>query len=268
MDIHLFFLTLLSLIFLTTLKTKEYLIYSIKRMFLTLNNIQENWLKAVVAGGYTRACLISLVKTDINQFHSDAGNYVENKQRTTAHKQVETNCSSCKSLADVLECPTNGYCKGKPCTLHAGKRVDINHACVILMQYIVKNHKHCRPSWKNTDVTHWGSDPWSLAGCFLPRDGYEGANTAEDTDLNGFLSVILNCEIFKQYVNDWEKPDNICEKARKALNKFRHSPTMSLSDEELTDYIGTLKNHLENSGPLKKLPDVQDAVLKLSKLEK
>ncbi|WAQ96245.1 hypothetical protein MAR_028935 [Mya arenaria] len=56
--------------------------------------------------------------------------------------------------------------------------------------------------------------------------------------------------------------------ARKALNRFRHLPTTSLSEKELTDYIVTLKRFLENSGPLKQLPDVQDAILKLSKLEK
>ncbi|KAH3786588.1 hypothetical protein DPMN_164695 [Dreissena polymorpha] len=58
---------------------------------------------------------------------------------------------------------------------------------------IEKRHRYGNGSWKNSSQNQFVSDPWEIAKCYFPVDGYYGIKSAHETDFNGIISFMLNC---------------------------------------------------------------------------
>jgi hypothetical protein len=65
---------------------------------------------------------------------------------------------------------------------------------------IEEAHRYNNPSWKNTDARQWSDTPWQIAKCFMSSEGYGSSLSAAETDLNGIISVIINCKRFDSKV--------------------------------------------------------------------
>ena len=70
------------------------------------------------------------------------------------------------------------------------------NVCDKVFVEIAKQHRYSDPSWKNTLANDWASSPWQIAKAYFPPDGYTGNRSAQDTDLNGIISFMMNCKHF------------------------------------------------------------------------
>lgn len=157
----------------------------------------RNWAKCVLAVNITREGLIDFVNREIKTFQTDILNNVYQSLPAVA---VGTTCGKC-TTPDVIPCPTRNVCAGRLCKFHTFKRVPCQTGiCTIMKKGIEAEHRFSFPSWKNTDARLWCSNAWEIAKCYLPPDGYSQVHTATETDFNGVLSVILNCNRFAKLI--------------------------------------------------------------------
>ncbi|XP_052766385.1 uncharacterized protein LOC128207479 isoform X2 [Mya arenaria] len=126
------------------------------------------------------------------------------------------------------------------------------------------HHRSNGPSWKNTNANDWCSNPREVAKCFLPPDGYLNVQTADDTDINGIINLIINCKFFDNYfTDDLARPQNICTKVRDVGKRLRHSPRLMVTDDDLSNCIDALKTLLQGNTSLATNPSAKDALAKL-----
>jgi hypothetical protein len=108
--------------------------------------------------------------------------------------------------------------KSGTCSLHGHKfihRPCPKGICDKVRDKIRKHHKYFFPSWNNTSVERWCDNPWELAKCYMPPDGYIGVDSASETDLNGILSVMLN---HTEFTGKVEEED--CKEVRKTKENY------------------------------------------------
>jgi hypothetical protein len=162
----------------------------------------HNWLKAGLATLFTKQGIQPLVNNEIEQFHQ--------KLLTDSKGNSIGTCSNCRT-ENVVVCPTNGICKikyGKKCCFHKNAASTYKPSgcpkciCDKIYSELEKVHRYNGPSFRNTDATQWCANPWELAKCFMPPDGYNKVMTADDTDFNGIISVILNFKEFEFKIQD------------------------------------------------------------------
>lgn len=158
----------------------------------------HNWLKIVLGIHFTKLTILSLVTSVIKVFHSDALTEVFGSD-DVGEEQI---CAQC--LRDNIVNPNSKTFK--KCS---------KNVCHQLAQQIRNNHEYSIPSWKNSRPARWCQCPWELAKCFMPRDGYLSANTAEETDLNGILSVMINHKAFRKTF-----PLDVCRKVNNELENL------------------------------------------------
>ncbi|XP_052765861.1 uncharacterized protein LOC128207134 [Mya arenaria] len=239
---------------------------SYKTLFQEKKN--QNWLKASVAVDITRKGLIPFVTTVVTILHQAIRANVE---RTNCLPPGAT-CNSC-TTPNVLPCRTRGFCGGVrslPCKFHqhANFRNCPARICNDFKLGIEGHHRFNGPSWKNTNANDWCFNPWEVAKSFLPPDGYLNVQTADDTDINGIISLIINCTVFDNYFTcDLSLLHNICTKVRDIGRKLRHSPQLMMSDAELSECIDALKMLLKDNKYLASEPAAMDALTKLTLLE-
>lgn len=153
----------------------------------------ENWVKAALAVQITREALLNVVENRILKFQSSTLQNIR-----SASSRVPATCNSCETC-QLLPCPTSGVCRnvrGK-CKYHTTPpRPCSVGICDKLKAEIEANHCVGRPSWKDTDAKAWCTNHWQIAKCYMPSGGYCDVQTAEETDFNGIISVILNCRTF------------------------------------------------------------------------
>jgi hypothetical protein len=185
-----------------------------------INRDFQNWLKGSLAVLFAKEGLIDLVGLENIDFQRNLLQTVY----TQIGIQHGTTCSSC-TTANVLSCPTDGFCKGRRCKAHDSrvpdKRPNIacpNGLCSHIRDAIKKEHRFNGPSWKNTDARKWCSDAFELSKCFMPPDGYSDKTSLADTDFNGILAVVINNNRFqrKMSINLGLEP-NICTEVFKCL---------------------------------------------------
>lgn len=172
---------------------------------------KQNWFTSALAVETVRDALLNFIKKKIQELHQDILNKLP----------PATVCNSC-SLESILPCPTKNICRlqrGK-CQFHKSKPQPCpNKVCDIIRNEIEKVHRHSNPAWENTDPSLWCSDPWQLAKCFMPKEGYCKANTADKTDFNGIIYVLLNCKRFESFFkSDLTKENSICHKVGNFLS--------------------------------------------------
>jgi hypothetical protein len=163
------------------------------------NGSFHNWLKGALGILYAKEGLAEFVRAEFTQFHTDLLNSIWASPGIPAG----TTCNSC-TTANITKCHTQGFCNPGHCKIHhptvpekIPNKPCPNRICDALMIAIRKKHRHKGPSWKNTDARNWCVDPFELAKCFLPPDGYFDIHSFEETDFNGILSVIINNKRFQ-----------------------------------------------------------------------
>lgn len=233
-----------------------------------------NWLKGALAIRFTKQGLDGFVETEITQFQNDLLAYVFTGKTLSAG----TGCNSC-TTANVLTCRTPNFCpdRGK-CFLHdelleerSANRACPNNICQRMRDGISSEHRYMYrkgPSWRNTDARKWCSDPFQIAKCYMPADGYFEVRSLAETDFNGTLSVIMNNKRFEHKMDaDLDQAVNICTKAREVGREIRHAADLSVSDEEVARYIDILICLLSDKKHLSSDPKAIEALNKLNQLK-
>ncbi|XP_045195955.2 uncharacterized protein LOC123551244 [Mercenaria mercenaria] len=223
----------------------------------------QNWLKAYL--------VISFVKDDIKTCVSEKISlWFEKllKEISISKGKEKEICTECKTQ-NVLHCSTKHVCvmdktmqcqfhnsaekKYKPCPKGICKRIKDN---------IKAFHASKIPSWTNTRAERWCQNPWEIAKCFMPPNAYLNADSVDETDLNGILSVVINHKEFRDIFEEQE-----CEMVRELVNKVRHAPELLLTTEELNGTIDTLSNFLSSSVYLRTYEKAKEAIQKIGKLK-
>lgn len=169
-----------------------------KDIFETVEN--QNWVKCWFAVEIARRGLLELCKDVIRTLHS------------TILSKVPPGpaCKTCK-LHEVIPYSISVHkCKRGKCSCPS-KRCNLK-VCDTFRAEIEKEHKYNEISWKNTNVEEWRNNPWEIAKCFFPRDGYKAKKDAEDTDFNGIANLLINNNLFRNYLS--KSSLQLCEKVR------------------------------------------------------
>lgn len=173
----------------------------------------ENWLKCALAVKETRSGIICFVREEIEKLKND----ILRQVCKSIGLANSTYCGKCETY-NLFKCPIKGICdkSGKNCSFH-----EIGHTpqpcpnklCDGFVTQLMKLYRNGKCHWQNTDAKLWYTDSWQLAKCFMPESGYKDANSAENTDFNGIVYVILNCKHFdKLFSCDLTAKHNLCEK--------------------------------------------------------
>lgn len=149
---------------------------------------KRNWVKCSFAIQIVRLGLLEFCKSKIDTFHSSL---ISKLPAGTV-----TACTNCSEV-DVIPyskpghrcCRGNCRCPSKPCPLRV---------CDTLRTNIESEHLYNQISWKNTTIGEWLPSSWEVAKCYFPVNGYKTKKTAEETDFNGFISLMMNCKIFER----------------------------------------------------------------------
>ncbi|XP_052269148.1 uncharacterized protein LOC127870745 isoform X2 [Dreissena polymorpha] len=206
----------------------------------------QNWLKVAICLNSTRDCLLVIAKGIALAYYDDIRKAI--KQNNGIPENAV--CSQCNTPNVVAFAPKNKCCNRGKChfhDIHKPRNCPINNLCHEIRRHILKQHRFSKPTWINTDASKWCTDPWHIAKCYLPKDGYSDVNQAEDTDFNGIVNVIYNCIFYQTYFNDdLTHKKNVCTKARDVGRKFRHAPTLSMTSRDSDTAIDTLVSLLKS----------------------
>lgn len=157
-----------------------------KEIFKTAEN--QNWLKCCYAIQVVRQGLLDFCTHEIGKFHTAITSKLPQTNVTT--------CTNCKT-SDVIPYSKPGHsCRVGKCRCPSS--ICVFGVCHILKAAIEKEHRYKHISWKNTNIAAWLLSPWEIAKCYFPPDGYKRKMTAEETDLNGIISLIKNNTIFER----------------------------------------------------------------------
>ncbi|XP_053383444.1 uncharacterized protein LOC123539625 [Mercenaria mercenaria] len=231
----------------------------------------KNWIKAGLGVLLTKEGIEPFVYDEIEQFQQKCLRDICNNNGLT----VGTTCSSC-CTENVVVCPTNRICNARrgKCNFHRNSATQYlpsgcpNKICHNFKNAIQRAHRYYGPSYKNSDAAQWCSNPWEVAKCFMPPDGYTDAMNAADTDFNGITSVVLNYEAFQTKIHDdLSKPYNIFEQGREVGRAVRHCPQLEMEDTDLQHYFSVLQNLLSDRAYLSANTAAQNAKTKLLQLQ-
>ncbi|KAH3770592.1 hypothetical protein DPMN_171881 [Dreissena polymorpha] len=236
---------------------------------------RTNWLKAWMAVDIAKSGLEQFVDNEAKTLHTNIYNTIWSSSQGAA------TCIGCHT-ANLLKCPTQGVCKkrgahGSCPSMHdnAAKqpRPCPANVCTKVHDEIVNQHAYSNPSWKNTSAQQWAKYPWEIAKAYFPPDGYVGKTSVQDTDFNGIISFMMNCN---QIHNKFSftiaigkcKPPCLLTKARDIGRTVRHSPQCKVTDLDLQEIFTTLTSLLSDQTYLAHDVTAQEAVRKLAELEK
>ncbi|XP_052760651.1 uncharacterized protein LOC128203319 [Mya arenaria] len=226
----------------------------------------QNWVKAALALNITKDGLQDFLEDVLTCVHQDIYSTV----RTSKGLPSGAACVHCFT-ENVLKCPTRGICTStRNCRFHPQKLYAPcpNGICEGVRDEIVKHHRFSGPSWKNTNADKWSTIPWEIGKCFLPPDGYKTVSSIKDSDFNGVISVMINCEDFKTKLSfNVATQQNLLTEVRDIGRRVRPSNDQRVKDTELVDFLFKLRILLEDKTELANRPEAQHAVEQLKKLQ-
>ncbi|XP_052820892.1 uncharacterized protein LOC128246636 [Mya arenaria] len=228
----------------------------------------QNWIKAALALNITKEGLQIFVEEVLTCVHQD----IYNNVRTSKGLPGGATCVQCFT-ENVLKCSTPKICTSKKnCKFHYGPLKQYvpcpNGICEGVRDEIVQHHRFSGPSWKNTNADKWSTIPWEIAKCFLPPDGYKTVSSIKDSDFNGVISVMMNCEDFQNKLSFIvATQSNLLTEVRDIGRRIRHSHDQRVKDTELVGFLGKLRTLLEDKTELANRPEALHAVEQLKKLE-
>lgn len=186
----------------------------------------HNWLKGALAILFAKQGLDDFITFEITQFQQDILTSIFKNKKISAEK----NCNLC-TTENVLHCPTSNFCpRGRKCTFHDGllshkrpSRPCPNNICQDIRDGVRREHRYNVPSWRNTDARMWCSDPFEIAKCYMPPDGYSAVSSLSSTDFNGSMSIIMNNKRFQNSIGaSLDLTPNICTEVMFFCLHFRN----------------------------------------------
>ncbi|XP_052760124.1 uncharacterized protein LOC128202957 [Mya arenaria] len=228
----------------------------------------QNWIKAALALNITKEGLQIFVEEVLTCVHQD----IYNNVRTSKGLPGGATCVQCFT-ENVLKCSTPKICTSKKnCKFHNGPSKQYvpcpNGICEGVRDEIVQHHRFSGPSWKNTNADKWSTIPWEIAKCFLPPDGYKTVSSIKDSDFNGVISVMMNCEDFQNKLSFIVATQpNLLTEVRDIGRRIRHSHDQRVKKTELVDFLVKLRTLLEDKTELANRPEALHAAEQLKKLE-
>ncbi|XP_060572286.1 uncharacterized protein LOC132730390 [Ruditapes philippinarum] len=224
--------------------------------------VYRNWMRGALALKYLKIGLEGFSDKAVHKQHNDLMKTLGNTCNTCTersllpHKQDQCPrqgkhqclCTKIQKNKSRQTCPNGGFCGN-------------------VYNRIVCKHRFQDPSFTNTDVQKWSSDPWSVATCFINTSGYKGKQSAKDVDCSGLLSMCINNIDIEKMLGECiidGKIDAFAQ-AREARNDILHSPNYELSENQLNKFIKMFKEVLEikdkhGNTPLKGEPGVASAL--------
>ncbi|KAH3725010.1 hypothetical protein DPMN_050838 [Dreissena polymorpha] len=191
-----------------------------------------NWFKTAMGMNITREGLLAIVQEITRACYADIRKVIQRKHGVSTYVV----CNQCHT-PNVLPCDlTNKTCnrQGLKCAfheIHKPLNCRNNNLCNEICKQIVEQHRFRNklklqsflgPTWIFTDASKWCTDPWQIAKCFLSKDGSKDVNNADDTDFNGIINVIINCEYFQRYFkDDLTQQVNVCTKCKQLSLLFQ-----------------------------------------------
>ncbi|XP_052820841.1 uncharacterized protein LOC128246603 [Mya arenaria] len=228
----------------------------------------QNWIKAALALKITKDGLQDFLEDVLTCVHQDIYSTV----RTSKGLPSRAACAHCFT-ENVLKCPTRGICTStRNCRFHNCPQKLYapcpNGICEGVRDEIVKHHRFSGPSWKNTNADKWSTIPWEIGKCFLPPDGYKTVSSIKDSDFNGVISIMMNCEDFQNKLSfNVATQQNLLTEVRDIGRRVRHSHDQRVKNTELVDFVLKLRTLLEDKTELANRPEAQHAVEQLKKLQ-
>ncbi|XP_052227668.1 uncharacterized protein LOC127842275 isoform X2 [Dreissena polymorpha] len=233
---------------------------------------RTNWLKAWLA--------IDIAKSGLERFVDNAATILHGNIYNAVLSSGSVACNGCH-IANLLKCPSpricnkrgpQGLCISMHDTAFKQPRQCPANVCDKVFVEIAKQHRYSDPSWKNTLANDWASSPWQIAKAYFPPDGYAGNRSAQDTDLNGIISFMMNCKHFNNTFSfpiapGKSHPPCLLTKTREIGRIVRHSSTCKISDTDLQDMFITLTGLLTDPICLVNDSAAQEAVTKLVQLQ-
>ncbi|XP_052791025.1 uncharacterized protein LOC128225054 [Mya arenaria] len=226
----------------------------------------QNWFKSSLALRITKSGLRGLAENGSSRTQRN----IHSSIIQTNELNPGTKCSQCLT-ENLFLCPTRGLCSNpRNCKFHDTpnkmQRPCTSQICGDFRNEIVSVHRFGNPSWKNTRAEMWCTNHWEVAKCFM-GPGYQDVKSFDDTDLNGVISLMLNCKEFKDNFSFSVASDpNLLTEARDVGRKLRHSPDLKVSDAELAEYFRVLIELLMDPQYLAFDTSAQEAIQKLLQL--
>ncbi|XP_052819869.1 uncharacterized protein LOC128245683 [Mya arenaria] len=228
----------------------------------------QNWVKAALALNLTKEGLKGLVDDVLTCVHRDIYSTV----RTSKGLPSGAECAHCFT-ENVLKCSTPKICtRTENCKFHNGPSKQYVPCpvgiCEGVRDEIVRHHRFSGPSWKNTNADKWRTEPWEIGKCFLPPDGYKTVSSIKDSDFNGVISVMINCEDFQNKLSfNVATQPNLLTEVRDIGRRLRHSPNNKVEDTDLVDFLVKLRTLLKDNTELANRSEAQQALEQLKKLQ-
>ncbi|XP_052237717.1 uncharacterized protein LOC127849032 [Dreissena polymorpha] len=219
-----------------------------------------NLIKCILAGFVTRDALIPIVT-----------NVMEAVKVSLTRQTGNLTCGVC-STPNVIDCPAKDICdrNKRKCSFHAKQKFQKcgKGVCQTVRDAISQLHRHENPSWCNTDATQWLTESWEVAKCFLPPQGYDDKDSADKTDINGILNLIINCRDFDNEIgDDLSKRENVCTIVREKMRSIRHASQTDVPDVIMHDVINALTNLLKDIRRPGNFPECIKAISKLNEIK-
>ncbi|KAH3749670.1 uncharacterized protein LOC127847199 isoform X1 [Dreissena polymorpha] len=219
-----------------------------------------NLIKCILAGFVTRDALIPFVT-----------NVMEDVKIYLRRQTKNVTCGIC-STSNAIDCPAKGTCNiyQRKCSFHSKQKFKqcVNGVCQTVRNAIAQLHRHTNPSWCNTDATQWLTESWEVAKCFLPPKGYDDKDSADKTDINGIINLIINCRQFDNEIDDdLCKQENVCTMVREKMRDIRHASQTKVSDDVMHDVINALTNLLKDIRRSDSVPECINAIRKLNEIK-
>ncbi|XP_053385786.1 uncharacterized protein LOC123539421 [Mercenaria mercenaria] len=213
----------------------------------------RNWVRGSVGLGYLQEGLQVFAETIVQTEHRNI-------------LQRIGKCGKCSIESIMPAHAKQGHCIQKNrrrcnCT----KKGNIYCAvCSKTYDEIIIQHRFIDPNWE-IDSAGLFSDHWQFAKCFMTTTKKESNNTAAETDAACLLSIIINGNFFQAELDTIIDGENdIFSQAKKVRNAILHSSKLELTEDEVTEYLKTMIDVLQDRKVLMNDKAAQTAVTKIT----
>ncbi|XP_053406756.1 antiviral innate immune response receptor RIG-I-like isoform X2 [Mercenaria mercenaria] len=226
----------------------------------------KNWIRGVKGLEYLQQGLAPFVDREVAIKHSHFMQSLKSKPKAYA----KCNCTYENLLPNHAGGPCNRQ-NIRNCFCHKPsnrRRKCPNGICGKICDFIVQEHRFTNPSLRNSDISEWSNNAWSVAKCFIPDSKYP-TDSARSTDAAGLLNIIINANFIQQKLTcNIDPPNDIMSQAREYRNELMHKAQWELTEQQLSNYLDHFISILQDPHTLAHDKDAVIAVNNLDMLKK
>ncbi|XP_053389223.1 uncharacterized protein LOC128552217, partial [Mercenaria mercenaria] len=217
----------------------------------------KNWIRGALGIKYLKLGIQEFAENSVQSHH------FEIMKQLSSVVNICTNCTVDILLPSHMQgqCPQKSKCL---CSKQRKNRRICQRQgfCSKFYDKILFDHRFFDLTLMNTDIQSWGTDPWSVATCYISTTGYRGKLSAKEVDCSGLLSMLINNNFIHRSLGDVEinGETDLFKKARDARNDILHNIDLFKAVLEIKDAKG--------EAPLSGQPGAQDAIGYLNELPK